>query len=365
MNTKCSGIHAHFKLSHPGFTLDVALDVPGRGVTALFGPSGSGKTSCLRVIAGLTRTDPAFKATLRVNGEVWQDDQRRLFVPPYQRAMGYVFQDAKLFPHLNVAQNIGFGKARIAALDQRVSLDQAVALLGIGPLMQRMPQTLSGGERQRVAIARALATSPRVLLMDEPLAALDARRKAELLPYLEKLHTELDIPVLYVSHAIDEVARLADHLVLLEAGRVLASGPTADLLVQLDLPLAHGDTAGAVITATVHSHHPDDFLTEVQFEGGRLLVPQQGAGLGQRLRLRVQARDVSLTLSRQSGSSILNILPATVTALSPDSPGHAMVSLDLGGTPVLARITQRSAKALGLTPGLAVFAQIKGAAILG
>lgn len=365
MNTKCSGIHAHFKLSHPGFSLDVALDLPGRGVTALFGPSGSGKTSCLRVLAGLTRTDPTFKATLRVNGEVWQDDQRRLFVPPHQRAMGYVFQDAKLFPHLNVAQNIGFGKARVAVQDQRVSLDQAVALLGIGPLMQRMPQTLSGGERQRVAIARALATSPRVLLMDEPLAALDARRKAELLPYLERLHTELDIPVVYVSHAIDEVARLADHLVLLEAGRVVASGPTRELLVRLDLSLAQGDTAGAVITATVQSHHPQDHLSTVQFEGGALIVPQQSASTGQTLRLRVQARDVSLTLTRQSGSSILNILPAVVTALCADSPGQTMVSLDVGGTPLLARITQRSAKLLGLTPGLKVFAQIKGAAILG
>ena len=365
MNAKTSGIQASFKLSHPGFALDVTLDLPGRGVTALYGPSGSGKTSCLRVFAGLTRTDPTYKATLRINGEVWQDDQRRLFVPAHQRALGYVFQDAKLFAHLNVAQNIGFGRARIAPQDQRVSVDQAVALLGIGPLMQRAPETLSGGERQRVAIARALATSPRLLLMDEPLAALDARRKAELLPYLERLHTELDIPVVYVSHAIDEVARLADHLVLLEAGRVLASGPTPELLVRLDLPLAHGDTAGAVITATVQSHHPDDHLTTVHFDGGSLLIPQQNAGTGQTLRIRVQARDVSLTLTRQTGSSILNILPATVTALSTDSPGQNMVSLDIGGTPLLARITQRSAKAMELKPGLALFAQIKGAAILG
>jgi molybdate transport system ATP-binding protein len=365
MNTPSRGITAQFKVSHPGFTLDIALDLPGRGVTALFGPSGSGKTSCLRVMAGLTRTDPAFKATLQVNGEVWQDDHRHLFVPAHQRAMGYVFQDAKLFPHLNVAQNIDFGRARIAAQDQRVSLEQAVTLLGIGPLMQRRPETLSGGERQRVAIARALATSPRLLLMDEPLAALDARRKAELLPYLERLHTELDIPVLYVSHAIDEVARLADHLVLLEAGRVVATGPTRELLVQLDLPLAHGDMAGAIITATVQSHHLDEHLTTLQFEGGALLIPRQSAGTGQTLRIRVQARDVSLTLARQSGSSILNILPATVTALSTDSPGQTMVSLDVGGTPLLARITQRSAKALDLKPGLALFAQIKGAAILG
>jgi molybdate transport system ATP-binding protein len=365
LTTKSSGIQAHFKLSHPGFSLDVALDLPGRGTTALFGPSGSGKTSCLRVIAGLARSDVAHRSIVQVNGAVWQNDDARLWVPVHQRALGYVFQDAKLFPHLSVAQNIGFGIARIPEKDRRVSLEQAVTLLGLGSLMDRAPDTLSGGERQRVAIARALATSPSLLLMDEPLAALDARRKGEILPYLETLNTELNIPILYVSHAIDEVARLADHLVLLEAGRVVATGPTHELLVRLDLPLAHGDTAGAVITATVESHHPDDHLTTVQFEGGALLIPQQSAGTGQTLRLRVQARDVSLTLSHQSGSSILNILPATVTALSTDSPGQTMVSLDVGGTPLLARITQRSAKALDLKPGLRLFAQIKGAAILG
>jgi molybdate transport system ATP-binding protein len=365
LSTKAPGIQAHFKLSHPGFVLDVALELPGQGITALFGPSGSGKTSCLRVIAGLARSDAGHQSAVRINGKVWQDDATKVWVPVHQRSLGYVFQDAKLFPHLSVAQNISFGMARIPEKDRRVSLDQAVTLLGIGPLMDRAPDTLSGGERQRVAIARALATSPSLLLMDEPLAALDTRRKAEILPYLETLTTELDIPILYVSHAIDEVARLADHLVLLEAGRVVATGPTHELLVRLDLPLAHGDTAGAVITATVQSHHPDEHLTTVQFGGGGLLIPQQAAGVGQALRIRVQARDVSLTLTRQTGSSILNILPATVTALSTDSPGQMMVSLDVGGTPLLARITQRSAKVLGLKPGLALFAQIKGAAILG
>jgi molybdate transport system ATP-binding protein len=365
MNTAASGIQAQFQLKRPGFTLDVALDLPGRGVSALFGPSGSGKTSCLRLIAGLSRSAPGGQARLCVNGEVWQDERAKVFVPVHQRALGYVFQDAQLFAHLSVAQNIGFGRARIPEKDRSVSLDQAVALLGLGALMNRAPTTLSGGERQRVAIARALATSPRVLLMDEPLAALDAARKAEILPYLATLHTELDIPVLYVSHALDEVARLADHLVLLDAGRVVASGPTSEVLVRLDLPLAHGDSAGAVITATVQSQHPQDFLSTVQFEGGCLLIPHLSTATGQPVRLRVQARDVSLTLSRQVGSSILNILPATVTALSADSPGQTMVSLSVGGTPLLARITQRSAQALNLKPGLALFAQIKGAAILG
>lgn len=358
-------IQARFKLNYPGFVLEVDLNLAGRGVTALFGPSGSGKTSCLRVIAGLERSTPGTMAYLAVNGDVWQDDTQDLRVPVHQRALGYVFQDANLFTHLSVAQNLTYGMRRVAPALRRVSLDQAVALLGIGHLMDRKPATLSGGERQRVAIARALATSPRLLLMDEPLAALDAQRKAEILPYLEKLHAELDIPVLYVSHALDEVARLADHLVLLNAGRVTASGPTHELLTRLDLPLAHGDTASAVITARVRHHDAADHLTTTRFSGGILIVPQQAAAPGQLLRIRVQARDVSLTLHQQTGTSILNILRATVTALAPDSPGQVMVALDAGGCPLLARVTARSAQALGLAPGLALFAQIKGVAILG
>ncbi len=358
-------VRASFRLKHPGFELDVDLDLAGRGVTALFGPSGSGKTSCLRTIAGLERGAQVSKAYIAVNDVVWQDDAQGLFVPLHQRALGYVFQDANLFTHLSVAQNLVFGMTRVPPAQRRVALEQAVALLGIGHLLERRIGALSGGERQRVAIARALATSPRILLMDEPLAALDVQRKAEILPYIEKLHSELEIPVLYVSHALDEVARLAEHLVLLEAGRVTASGPTDELLTRLDLPLAHGDSAGAVLAATVLSHDPGDHLSSVGFCGGTLIVPQSSAVIGQRLRIRVQARDVSLTLSRQSGTSILNILSATITALSCESPGQVMVALDVGGCPLLARVTARSAHALGLAPGLALYAQIKGVAILG
>ena len=358
-------IFARFHLAYPGFSLQVDIALAGRGVTALFGPSGSGKTSFLRAMAGLERASQRSRAYVAVNNEVWQDDALGLFVPVHQRALGYVFQDANLFTHLSVAQNLAFGMRRVAMAQRRVSLDQAVSLLGIGHLMKRLPGTLSGGERQRVAIARALATSPRILLLDEPLAALDAARKAEILPYLEKLHSELDIPVLYVSHALDEVARLADHLVLLEAGRVSASGPTNDLLTRLDLPLAHGDSAGALLAVTVLSHDPDDHLSLASFSGGHLIVPSQSARVGSSLRVRVQARDVSLTLQKQTGTSILNILSVRVTALSPDSPGQVMVALDAGGCPLLARVTSRSAQALGLAPGLALFAQIKGVAILG
>lgn len=360
-----SEVCARFNLDYAGFSLRVDLTLAGRGVTALFGPSGSGKTSFLRSMAGLARSPQRTTAYVCVNNEVWQDDAQGLFVPVHQRALGYVFQDANLFTHLSVAQNLAFGMQRVAPAQRRVSLDQAVAMLGIGHLMDRQPGTLSGGERQRVAIARALATSPRILLMDEPLAALDAARKAEILPYLEKLHSELDIPVLYVSHALDEVARLADHLVLLEAGRVTASGTTNELLTRLDLPLAHGDSAGAVLTVHVLSHDPDDHLTLASFSGGHLIVPGQSARIGQPLRVRVQARDVSLTLKKQTGTSILNILSATVTALSPDSPGQVMVALDVGGCPLLARVTARSVHTLGLVPGLTLYAQIKGVAILG
>lgn len=356
------GLQARLLLQRTDFQLDVALDLPGGRVSALFGASGSGKTSCLRAIAGLERSA---RGSVVVNGEVWQDDVHQRFVPVHQRALGYVFQDAQLFAHLNVADNLAFGMQRLPAAQRRVSLDQAVGLLGIAHLMQRKPDTLSGGERQRVCIARALASSPRILLMDEPLAALDAARKAEILPYLEQLHRELAMTVLYVSHSPDEVARLADHLVLLDQGKVLASGPTAELLTRLDLPLAHGDAAAAVVDATIVGHDTQYHLSVARFAGGELSIARQSLAMGQALRIRVQARDVSLSLQRPSGTSILNILPVRVLALSPDSPGQVMVRLDCGGCALLARITEKSAHGLALAPGLAVFAQIKGVAILG
>lgn len=362
-------IRARLQISYPEFRLEVELDLPGRGVSALFGPSGCGKTTCLRAIAGLERAPAGY---LQVNDAVWQDESAGRFLPTHQRPLGYVFQDANLFEHLTVRGNVEYGHRRVPAAQRRVALEQAVELLGIGQLMQRRPGNLSGGERQRVAIARALATSPRLLLLDEPLAALDAQRKAEILPYLERLHGELAIPMLYVSHALDEVARLADHLVLLDAGRVRACGATVDLLTRLDLPLAHGDTAAAVVHGTVIGHDPGYHLLQVGFgasQGGApaatlLLASAQARPTRQQLRLRIQARDVSLTLQPHGDSSVLNILGATVQALNDDSPGQTMVALDVGGTRLLARITRRSADALGLCAGLQVYAQIKGVAIV-
>ena len=355
-------IVARLKLARDDFTLDVDLNLPGRGISALFGHSGSGKTSCLRCLAGLER---AANAYIEVNGEVWEDSARGHFLAPHLRPVGYVFQEASLFDHLSVRGNIEYGLRRLPPARRRVPVEQAVELLGLTALMARRPATLSGGERQRVAIARALAASPALLLMDEPLAALDAARKAELLPYLDRLQRQLDIPMVYVSHSPDEVARLAHHLVLLRAGQVVTSGPTLALMARLDLPLAQGDAAACVVLAEVASHDAAACLTTVRFSGGEMhLVSTQVRAPGERLRLRVQARDVSLTLARQEGTSILNILPARVLQLREDGPGQAMVALDAGGTALLARVTQHSAQALALAPGLPVFAQVKGVALL-
>ena len=360
------GIQAVFKRVLGDFSLDVSLQLPGRGVTAIFGRSGSGKTTVLRCIAGLERASGGF---LSVNGDVWQDDEKAVikavFKPVHTRSLGYVFQSANLFSHLSVQGNLDYGLRRIPMAERKVSLSQATELLGLEKLLHRQPATLSGGERQRVAIARALATSPQLMLMDEPLAALDVQRKAEVLPYLERLHTELSIPVLYVSHAPDEVARLADHMVLLDTGRVLASGPTRELLTRLDLPLAHGDAAAAIIDAVVTRVEPEYHLSHAEFAGGQISLLNPLLQVGQRVRVRVQARDVSLTLARQQGTSVLNIFAATVSSISADSPGQAMVALDAGGSTLLARITQKSLDALQLQSGSAVFAQVKGVAVLG
>ncbi|QXZ09421.1 molybdenum ABC transporter ATP-binding protein [Comamonas sp. Y33R10-2] len=354
-------ISAQLKLIRSDFALDVDLQLPGHGVTALFGPSGCGKTSCLRSLAGLERA----QGRVSVNGNIWQDDARKQWLPTHQRALGYVFQEASLFAHLSVQKNIDYGLKRTPVERRKVSRDRAVELLGIAHLMDRMPSTLSGGERQRVAIARALGTSPEVLLMDEPLAALDAQRKAEVLPYLEQLQRHLQIPVIYVSHSLDEVARLAQHMVLLDAGRVVAQGAVTDLLSRLDLPLAHGDIASSVVHATVQSHDAANHLSTLTFDGGLLqLVMAHPKPAGSQVQLRVQARDVSLSLSKPLGSSILNILAAQVLGLRQDGPGQVMVSLQAGNTRLLARITQYSAHALQLQPGMPLFAQIKGMALL-
>jgi molybdate transport system ATP-binding protein len=353
-----STIQACFQLDWPGFSLDVDLTLPGHGVTALFGHSGSGKTTLLRCIAGLER---APHGRLRVGDEVWQDAGR--WLPVHRRPIGYVFQEASLFAHLSVLDNLNYGVKR-SARSQASQLAQAIELLGIGHLLTRKPERLSGGERQRVSIARALAVCPRLLLMDEPLAALDLKRKQEILPYLERLHDELDIPVLYVSHAPDEVARLADHMVVLDQGRALASGALNDVLGRVDVPAVFADDAGTVLSVTLASHE-DDALSRLSFAGGDIYVAQQPQPVGAQLRCRVHARDISLSLSAATDDSILNRVTAQIEALAPaPTPGHVLVRLNAGGAPLLARVTQRSARALNLAPGMMVFAQIKAVALL-
>ena len=357
-------IRARLKLAYSGFALDVDLELPGRGVTALYGHSGSGKTTCLRCIAGLERADESF---IQVNDEVWQDSEQNIFVAPHKRALGYVFQEASLFPHLSVLANLEFGLKRIAKHERRVDMAHATELLGISHLLDRHPQHLSGGERQRVGMARALLTSPKLLLMDEPLAALDAQRKSEILPYLQRLHDELDIPVLYVSHSQDEVARLADHIVLLSNGKALASGPIGQTLARLDLPLALGDDAGVVIEGCVSAYDSDYQLLTLQLPDTTLSirVAHTPMAAGHALRCKVQARDVSLSLHNVEQSSILNRLPVTVVSeMSADNAAHVLIRLDAAGTPLLARITRYSRDQLGVHPGQQLWAQIKAVAVL-
>jgi len=352
-------IEARFRIDRGGFRLNAELALPSRGVTALFGPSGCGKTTLLRAIAGLEHCRDGY---LRIGDQVWQDGSRCL--PTHRRPLGYVFQEASLFDHLSVRGNLEYARRRQRPGAQAMDFDQVVSLLGLDELIDRRPAGLSGGERQRVAIARALLTAPRLLLMDEPLAALDGHAKRAILPFLERLHDELDVPLLYVSHDPDEVARLADHLALMGDGRVIATGPTAELLTRLDLPPAHAAGAKAVIDAEVIGHDLVDHLTELAFSGGRFLVAHCDLPIGHPVRLRVLAKDVSLTLQQQTGTSILNIFPVTITELAEENSAQLLVQLDAAGTPLLARITRRSANKLQLAPGSQVFAQVKTVALL-
>jgi molybdate transport system ATP-binding protein len=354
-------IALRFDVARPGFAMQVALELPGRGVTALFGHSGSGKTTILRAVAGLERHANGY---LEVNGDVWQDDARGIYVPTHRRALGYVFQEASLFTHLSVQGNLDFVRKRSKSREPAL-FDHVLALLGIDHLLARRTTDLSGGERQRVAIARALLTQPKILLMDEPLAALDGKRKEEVLPYLERIHAELDIPMLYVSHAAEEVARLADHVVLLDDGKVLASGPAADTLARIDLSLGLEIDAGVLVEGTVQAVDGTYELLQLDAAGGTLYVAHAALAPGTRLRLRILARDVSVALARPQDSSVLNQLQATVAAAWPAStPAHVIVKLDAGGTAILARITRRSYDHLRLDIGQPVWAQVKAVALL-
>ncbi len=351
-------LEAAFVLEREGFRLDAELREAEPGVIGLFGPSGCGKTTLLRCLAGLERA----RGYCRVQDRVWQDSRQEVFLPPHRRGIGMVFQDPRLFTHMNVNGNLRYAAKRADTLDQ---LAGVVDLLDLGPLLMRASHTLSGGERQRVALGRALLSRPDLLLLDEPLAALDAERKREILPYLERVQRSLEIPLVYVSHSLEEVARLADRLVLMESGRTIAAGPAADLLADMALPLAQRDDAGALLIGRVEADDPLYHLISVRVGRDRLRVPRHDVALGDSVKLRIPARDVSLTLEAPQRTSILNVLPATVVAVGPAMEGQSIVRLQLaGGEALLARISMLSARELALEPGKAVFAQIKSVALV-
>jgi molybdate transport system ATP-binding protein len=347
-----------------GFALAAAFTAPSRGVTALFGTSGSGKTTVVNVLAGLLRPNAG---RVVLDGRVLFDAARRIHVAPERRRVGYVFQEARLFPHYSVRGNMRYG-ARLnpPAEDPHLRFDHVVELLGIGHLLDRRPHTLSGGERQRVAIARALLANPRLLLMDEPMASLDAGRKGEILPYLERLRDELRLPIVYVSHSVDEVTRLADTVVLLDRGRVVAADTVEALTARLDFrAMTEVAEAGAVLATRVAAHDPEFGLTRLAFAGARMQVPAVDLPVGTPVRVRVQARDVALALTPPHDVSVLNVLPATIREFGPaggPSGAYMDVLLD-AGAPLIARLTRRSVRNLGLRPGSQVYAMIKAVSL--
>lgn len=357
------GLIARFRGRLGAFVLDAAFEAPARGVTALFGPSGCGKTTVLRAIAGLLRLEDGF---LEIRGEVWQDGAA--FRPVHRRPIGYVFQEPSLFPHLDVRRNLDYGRRRALRAGDRetIRFDDVVELLGLARLLARAPGTLSGGERQRVALGRALLTQPQLLLMDEPLSALDRFAKEEILPYLERLRDTIGPPTLYVSHDIAEVERLADHVVLMAGGRVTATAPLAEAQASPDLPLARMPEASVTLAAEVVAYDAAYDLTTLAVPGARLVAPGRFGPPGSRRRLRIAAQDVALVRGRAQASSILNCVPARILQGTPLGRSMMTVVLALGddGSHILSRITRRSWDELSLGPGQPVFAQIKGVALV-
>ena len=356
-------ISLQLALQRAAFNLAITITFPARGVTVLFGPSGSGKTTVLRCVAGLERAS----GQILIGDEVWQDDQRQILVPTWQRELGFVFQEASLFEHLDVRRNLEFGlnRLRIERQAARVALDDAIDLLGIGALLDRSTVNLSGGEKQRVAIARALVTKPKILLLDEPLASLDIARRKEILPWLERLHRELQIPVIYVTHSLDELARLADHVVMLDQGRVSASGNLQDICTHPIMAMAAGDEAGVVIESTIQRIDREFHLAEVGFGNGTLWVRDGGIEAGAPIRLRILARDVSLATSAQSSSTIQNVIPGMIESITGEAhASQALVTVRCGEAMLLSRVTHRALATLQLRTESPVWCQVKSAALI-
>jgi len=370
-----NAIQLQLDLARSSFNLKVNLHLPAQGISVIYGPSGSGKTTLLRCVAGL---ETQARGRVQVGLDVWQDDSLGVSLPTAQRPLGYVFQEASLFAHLDVAANLSYGLKRSHARNQQMVLEEAIALLGIGELLHRRTDQLSGGERQRVAIARALATQPKLLLLDEPLASLDSARKQDILPWLEKLRDELKIPMLYVTHAADEVVRLADTLVVMDAGQVRAVGPVTEVLSNIDLPLVVGDDVGSLIEGYVQDLDKQWHLAQVRIskvssgtagEGNpthtSIWVRNSGLQIGQPVRLRVLARDVSITLEEAQNTTIQNHLPCVVESIHAEShPSQVLLRLRCGELLLLARVTARGAHDLGLQVGTQAWAQVKSVALV-
>jgi len=351
-------IECKIKVQLESFMLDANFSIPDRGITVVFGPSGSGKTTLLRAIAGLEKSDDGF---LKIGDSVWQKGED--FLATHKRQIGYVFQDAALFDHLDVKGNLNFVVKRAIGLKEDF-IESIHNLLEIKTLLNRKTTQLSGGERQRVAIARALLTNPKILLLDEPLSALDLKRKNEILPYLDSIHNDLEIPILYVTHSQDEMSRLADHLLLIEDGNIVGSGPVNDMLTRFDMPLSHGGDAVSIIEAEVLKRDSEFNLMHLDFLGGQFIVPDNGFPVQTKVRIRVVARDVSLTKSKQVDTSILNIFPAMVQEIVNEGEAQVMVRLQIKETILLACITRKSSYKLRLEKGSEVFVQVKSVAIL-
>ena len=342
-----------------GFNIKAAFQA-GSGVTALFGPSGAGKTSLVNMLAGLLRPD---SGRIVVQGNVLFDSRQGIDLPPEHRRLGYVFQESRLFPHFTVASNLSYGRRLATKSRALVDFDAVVDLLALAPLLTRRPKSLSGGERQRVAIGRALLAAPRLLLMDEPPANLDAPRRSEILPFIEKLRRQFEISIVYVSHNMDEIVRLADQLIVMDNGGIVAQGPVDEITARLDLrPLTGRWDAGAVLTTRVTAQDQRDALTQLSFQGGDLWLPQLDLTIGTPLRIRVRARDVSLALTPPKGISVLNVFAGQVIEVGEDDGPQVDVLVDIG-SPLWARITKRSQRELGIVPGRKVHALIKAMAV--
>jgi molybdate transport system ATP-binding protein len=353
-----------FSTSYDRFSLDTSLTTSLKGVTGLFGPSGSGKTTFLRCIAGLKRAE---KGYVSFGNQVWQDESKGIFIPPHQRPVGVVFQESRLFTHLSVLDNLNFGRKRNPTAVERVSWDEVLEILQLNPLLDRHPASLSGGEQQRVAIGRAILAGPELLLMDEPLASMDHQGKKRILGFIRQLQKRLQLPILHVSHDLEEILQLADYLALLEQGAITASGKITEIISRLDLPLSHRSDASTLVAAQVTKHDPAYHLNHLSFGTPKqtVYIPNTKLTIGEEVRIRIFARDVSLALKQPENSSILNLFPATVVEIAAENPAQFILRLAVSDTIILSRITKKSLENLDIKVGNQIIAQVKSVALDG